>query len=68
MKKEDYDKIANVLPLGGLIDTYLSQLRNAIQDAANQAENGSQLGVAVAVGRCSTIADELYNAWNSVKE
>lgn len=68
MKKEDYDKISNVLPLGSLIDNYLSQLRSAIQDAANQAENGSQLGVAVAVGRCSTIADELYNAWNSVKE
>jgi hypothetical protein len=67
MKEEDYDKIASVMPLGDVIDRLVSELRNAVQEATNQAENGSQLGMAVAVGKCSTVVDDLLNAWNSVK-
>lgn len=68
MQKEDYDKIGTVLPLGGVIDRLMSELRTAIQDATNQAENGSQLGMAVAVGKLDNIANELYSAWLSVKQ
>ena len=68
MTKEDYDKIGTVMPLGGVVDNLLSQLRTALQDATNQAENGSQLGVAVALGRANTLSDELYSCWLSVKE
>ena len=68
MQKEDYDKIGSVLPLAGVIDSLISQLRVAIQDATNQAENGSELGVAVAVGKLTVLGDELYSAWLSVKQ
>lgn len=67
MTKDDYDKIATVLPMAGVIDMYMAELRNAVQDATNQAENGSQLGMATAVGRISNITDDLFNAWLSVK-
>lgn len=67
MQKEEYDKIAAVIPMAGIIDRYMANLRNAVEDATNQAENGSQLGVAVAVGRIKTITDDLFNAWLSVK-
>lgn len=68
MDKEFYDKVSNTIPLGGVVDTLMSQLRNALQDATNQAENGSQLGMATAVGKASSILDELYSCWLSVKE
>ena len=68
MKKEDYDKIGTVLPLADVIDNLISQLRNAVQDATNQAENGSGLGVSVAVGKLAVLTDELYSAWLSVKQ
>lgn len=68
MQKEDYDKIGSVLPLVGVIDSLMAQLRNAIQDASNQAENGSELGMSLAVGKLSVISDELYSAWLSVKK
>ena len=67
MTKDDYDKIATVIPMATIIDSYMAELRNAVQDATNQAENGSQLGMATAVGRISDIADDLFNAWLSVK-
>jgi hypothetical protein len=67
MKEEDYDKIASVMPLGDVIDRLLSELRNNIQEANNQAENGSHLGMAVAIGKCNPIIDDLFNAWLSVK-
>lgn len=63
MKQEDYEKIASVIPMGGVIDDNLAKLRNAVEDATNQAENGSQLGMAVAVGRISNIVSDLSAAW-----
>ena len=68
MNKEFYDKVATVVPMSGVIDEYMASLRSAVEDATNQAENGSQLGVAVAVGRIKIIADELFSAWLSVKQ
>lgn len=68
MKQDDYDKIASVIPMSDIIDSLVSRLKNAVDDAANQSENGSQLGMAVAVGRISTITDDLMNAWLSVKK
>lgn len=68
MNKEFYDKVSTVVPMSGVIDEYMASLRNAVEDAANQAENGSQLGVAVAVGRIKVITDELFSAWLSVKQ
>ena len=68
MNKDDYDKIGTVMPMAGIIDGYMATLRNAVEDATNQAENGSQLGMAVAVGRIKSVTDDLYNAWLSVKE
>lgn len=68
MKQEDYDKIANVIPMSDIIDSLVSRLKNAVDDAANQSENGSQLGMAVAVGRISAVTDDLMNAWLSVKK
>ena len=67
MTKDDYDKIATVIPMATIIDGYMADLRNAVQDATNQAENGSQLGTATAVGRISGIVDDLFSAWLSVK-
>lgn len=67
MNKEFYDKVSTVVPMSGVIDEYMASLRNAVEDATNQAENGSQLGVAVAVGRIKIITDELFSAWLSVK-
>lgn len=66
MKQEDYEKIASVIPMGGIIDDNLAKLRNAVEDATNQAENGSQLGMAVAVGRISNIVSDLSAAWAAV--
>lgn len=63
MKQEDYEKVASVIPMGGVIDDNLAKLRNAVEDATNQAENGSQLGMAVAVGRISNIVSDLSAAW-----
>lgn len=68
MQQEDYKKIATVMPMAGVIDALMAKLRNAVEDATNQAENGSQLGMATAVGRIANLTDELYNAWLSVKE
>lgn len=68
MQKEDYDKIATVMPMAGVIDALMAKLRNAVEDATNQAENGSQLGMATAVGRIANLTDDLFNAWLSVKE
>lgn len=67
MNKEFYDKVSTVVPMSGVIDEYMASLRNAVEDATNQAENGSQLGMAVAVGRIKIITDELFSAWLSVK-
>ena len=67
MKEEDYDKIATVLPLGDIIDRYLSELNNALDDATTQAENGSAVGMAISVGKCKRITDDLIAAWASVK-
>ena len=66
MKEEDYDKIATVLPLGDIINRYLLELNNALDDANTQAENGSAIGMAVSVGKCKRITDELIAAWASV--
>lgn len=63
MTQEDYEKIATVIPMGGVINDNLAKLRNAIEDATNQAENGSQLGMALAVGRISNIVNDLSAAW-----
>ena len=67
MNQEDYEKIATVIPMAGIIDGYMAQLRNAVEDASNQAENGSQLGMALAVGRIARITGDLTSAWDSVK-
>ena len=63
MKQEDYEKIASVIPMGGGIEDSVAKLRNAVEDATNEAENGSQLGMAVAVGRISNIVSDLSAAW-----
>jgi len=63
MTQEDYEKIATVIPMGGVINDNLAKLRVAIEDATNQAENGSQLGMALAVGRISSIVNDLSAAW-----
>lgn len=63
MSPEQYEKVATVIPMGDIINDNLAKLKNAVEDATNQAENGSQLGVALAVGRISTIASELSAAW-----
>lgn len=68
MTKDDFEKLASVVPMAGVVDAYMSQLRNALEDAKNQAENGSQLGMATAVGRASSVFDDLFNAWLSIKE
>lgn len=68
MNKEFYDKVSTVVPMSGVIDEYLATLRNAVEDATNQAENGSQLGMATAVGRIKVLTDDLFNAWLSVKQ
>lgn len=68
MTKEDYDKIANVMPMADVIDNLMAKLKNAVEDATNQSENGSELGMAVAVGRISNLTDELFSAWLSVKQ
>lgn len=68
MQKEEYDKIATVLPMAQLIDRYMANLRTYVEDANNQAENGSQLGMAVAVGRIKSVTDDLYSAWTSVRD
>ena len=68
MDKEFYDKVSSVVPMSGVIDEYMASLRNAVEDATNQAENGSQLGMAVAVGRIKVITDALFSAWLSVKQ
>ena len=68
MDKEFYDKISNVVPMAGVIDGLMAQLKNAVDDATNQAENGSQLGMATAVGRISYLSSELLEAWRVVKE
>lgn len=68
MNKEFYDKVSSVVPMSGVIDEYMAALRNAVEDATNQAENGSQLGMATAVGRIKILTDDLFNAWLSVKQ
>lgn len=68
MNKEFYDKVSSVVPMSGVIDEYMAALRNAVEDATNQAENGSQLGMAIAVGRIKVITDDLFSAWLSVKQ
>lgn len=67
MDKEYYDKVATVVPMSGVIDVLMADLRNAVDDAKNQAENGSPTGMAVAVGRISNTFDNLFSAWLSVK-
>ena len=67
MDKEYYDKVATVMPMADVIDTLMADLRNAVDDAKNQAENGSATGMAVAVGRLSNTVDNLSNAWLTVK-
>lgn len=68
MNKEFYDKVSSVVPMSGVIDEYMAALRNAVEDATNQAENGSQLGMAIAVGRIKILTDDLFSAWLSVKQ
>ena len=67
MDKDVYEKLMTVVPMGGVLDGLIAQLRNAVTDATNQAENGSQLGMATAVGRISYLTDELTNAWLVIK-
>ena len=68
MTSDEYKQIATIMPMVSVIDGYMSAVRNALQDASNQAENGSQLGMAIAIGRASTVFDDLFNAWISIKE
>lgn len=68
MDKEFYDKVSTVVPMAGVIDALMADLRNAVDDAKNQAENGSQLGMATAVGRVTNIVDSLSSAWLSIKK
>ena len=68
MNKEIYDKIGTVVPMANVIDGLMAQLKNAVEDATTQAENGSQLCVALATGRIAYLVDDLFNAWQSVKE
>ena len=67
MNKEFYDKISTVVPMAGVIDGLMAQLKNAVDDATTQAENGSQLGMATSVGRISYVTTELFDAWLAVK-
>jgi len=68
MTSDEYKQIATVMPMVNVIDGYMSAVRNALQDASNQAENGSELGMAIAIGRAATVFDDLFNAWISIKE
>ena len=63
MSPEQYEKVATVIPMGDIINDNLAKLRNAVEDATNQAENGSQLGMALAVGRIHNIVSDLSAAW-----
>lgn len=63
MSPEQYEKIATVIPMGDIINDNLAKLRNAVEDATNQAENGSQLGMALAVGRINNLVSDLSAAW-----
>jgi hypothetical protein len=63
MSPEQYEKVATVIPMGDIINDNLAKLRNAVEDATNQAENGSQLGMALAVGRINNIVSDLSAAW-----
>lgn len=67
MKKELYEKAKTVTPMVDVIDQYLADIRNALTDAKNQAENGSELGMATAVGAADNILDHLMAAWDVVK-
>lgn len=66
-KKELYDKASSMVSMDGVIDGLIASLRTAITDAKNQAENGSNLGMAVAVGSADAVLDDLVNAWEVVK-
>lgn len=68
MKEDLYDKASTVVPMGDVIGQLLSDLHNAIGEAKNQAENGSELGMAVAVGNASAIISDLLAAWKTVKK
>lgn len=67
MKQETYEKLGNVTNLGDVIDSYINELGLALNEANTQAENGNHLGMAVAVGRANSIADDLRSVWAVVK-
>lgn len=68
MKDKLYTSVSSVLPLGEVLDQYLADLSNAITDARNQAENGSQMGVTIAVGAASNILEHINATWTAIKK
>ena len=68
MKDKLYETASNSLPMAELINSYIEELSTALSDAKTQGENGSELGMAVAVGTASDILAHLRSAWNIVKK
>ena len=68
MKEQMYEKLSTNMPMGELIDSYLEELSSALNDAKTQGENGSELGMAVAVGTATNVLAHLRSAWNVIKQ
>lgn len=67
MKDELYDKVSNYMSMADVLDQYIADLGTTLSDARNQAENGSEMGMAVAVGAASGAFEHLVSAWRVIK-
>ena len=61
-----YAKLDSSVNMPELIRSYLASLRSSLDDAKTQAENGSELGMAVAVGSAYSELDKLDAAFNAI--
>lgn len=67
MKEKFYKDASIKVQTNELFEQYMADLRNAITDARNQAENNSSLGMAVAIGNAYNITDHLISLYNAMK-
>lgn len=61
-----YDKLDASVDRIELLRTALSDLGGALDDAKNQAENGSELGMAFAVGRANRALSDVNSMLDSI--
>ena len=66
MNKETYEKLANVTDINDVLSSRMSDLKTALDDAKNQCENNSGLGMAVAVGTACDIYNDIDNIIKSL--